>query len=406
MIGAAGWTATAPPEERERVLDALRGLAILGGLTVNVRAYASIDAARTNPTAWGDLHGLNLLIWAATHVFIDGKFVCLFALVFGAGLVARAERPSSFGRGSAASHYRRMAVLAAIGALHAYLLWWGDWLLILSVVGAVVYHYRAASARQLIAIGLLLYAVYPFLSVSLTLSLPWWPPETFEALRAAWSPSIEAIHAEISAYQGSWLDQQRYRVPRAFAYQTSELALRFLWQVSGLMLLGMALYKLGVLRVASPARHYRRMAAIGFGIGVPMSLYEIHRAFAHDWALLDYRLVILPLSYWSSLAVTLGWVGLVALACQQGRRLVSLVAVGRLALSNYLFQTAVFTTIFYGHGLGLFARVDRTGQLGFVIAMWIVQVAASRLWLKRFERGPVEWAWRTAVAVLPARGRT
>jgi uncharacterized protein len=393
------------PGERERALDALRGLAILGGLTVNVRAYASIDAARTNPTAWGDLHGVNLWVWIATYVLADGKFVSMFALVFGAGLVARAARAPADPATLTATHYRRMAALAVLGALHAYLVWWGDWLLILSVVGAVVFNYVRASARQLMVAGLILYAVYPLLSVWFTLSLPWSPPEEYEQLRAAWSPSPAAVDAEIAAYRGGWLDQERYRAPRAFAYQTSELALRFLWQVSGLMLLGMGLYKAGLLRAARPARHYALMAAVGLGVGVPVSLYEVHRAFSHGWDLIDHRLVVTPLAYWSSLAITLGWAGLVLLACSLGYRLRSLVAVGRLALSNYLLQTAVCTTVFYGHGLGLFGHLDRASQLAFVVGLGAIQVAVSSLWLRKFEMGPVEWAWRAAAAAFPAPRR-
>jgi len=393
--------APSPSGERERALDALRGLAILGGLAVNIRAYAAVDAARTNPTVWGDLHGLNLWAWIATYVLADGKFVCIFALVFGAGLAARAERVPD-----PATHYRRMAALAVLGALHAYLLWWGDWLLILSLVGATVFHYCRAAPGPLIVTGLILYAVYPFLSVSLTLSLPWWPPETAEHLRAAWAPSPSAIEAEIAAYRGGWLDQEAYRAPRAFDYQTSEVALRFVWQISGFMLLGMGLYKLGTFRAVPPARAYARMLALGFGLGVPLSFYEIHRAFSHGWDLMDYRLVVAPLAYWSSFAITFGWTGLVLLMCSLGRPLRPLVAVGRLALSNYLLQSVICTTIFYGHGFGLFARVERAEQLGLVIGLWAVHVAASRLWLRRFRVGPAEWAWRAAAAALTKPRRT
>jgi uncharacterized protein len=402
---AIGSARATRPGERERALDALRGLAILGGLTVNVRAYAAIDAARTNPTTWGDLHGTNLWVWIATYLLADGKFVSMFALVFGAGLVARAAQPSTDTPELAAMHYRRMAALAVLGALHAYLLWWGDWLLILSVAGAVVFNYAPAPGRQLIVVGLAIYAVYPLISIGFTLSLPWSPPEDLAQMQATWAPSSAAVDAEIAAYRGGWLDQERYRAPRAFAYQTSELALRFLWQVAGLMLVGMGLYKTGLLRQARPARHYALTAALGFGVGIPVGLYEIHRAFSHGWSLIDYRLVVMPLSYWSSLVITLGWAGLVLLACRLGYRLRSLVAVGRLALSNYLFQTAICTTVFYGHGLGLFGRLERTGQLAFVIGLGAVQVLVSRLWLAWFEMGPVEWAWRAAAAALPALRR-
>jgi uncharacterized protein len=241
--------------------------------------------------------------------------------------------------------------------------------------------------------------------VALTLSLPWWPPETEEQLRQAWSPPAEAVAAEIAAYRGGWLEQERYRAPRAFAYQTSELALRFLWQVSGLMLLGMGLYKGGLLKATGPPRHYALMAVSGFGIGVPVSVYEIHRAFSHGWDLIDYRLVVAPLGYWSSLAITLGWAGLLLLVCRLGLRLPSFVSVGRLALSNYLLQTVVCTFVFYGHGLGFFAHLERTGQLALVAGLWGLQVIASRQWLARFETGPVEAAWRAAAALRAPAGR-
>jgi uncharacterized protein len=65
-------------------------------------------------------------------------------------------------------------------------------------------------------------------------------------------------------------------------------------------------------------------------------------------------------------------------------------------MSNYLMQSAICTTVFYGHGLGLFGRVDRVGQLALVIAIWIVEIAASRLWLRYFLAGPIEWLWRSA----------
>jgi uncharacterized protein len=68
-----------------------------------------------------------------------------------------------------------------------------------------------------------------------------------------------------------------------------------------------------------------------------------------------------------------------------------------MALTNYLLQSAICTTIFYGHGLGLFGRVDRAGQLAIVIAIWAFQLLASRAWLSYFTVGPVEWVTRWLV---------
>ena len=73
-----------------------------------------------------------------------------------------------------------------------------------------------------------------------------------------------------------------------------------------------------------------------------------------------------------------------------------LAAAGRMALTNYVAQSVVCTLVFYGHGLGLFARLGRPEQLGVVAAVWILQLLWSPWWLARFRFGPLEWAWRTA----------
>jgi Predicted membrane protein len=70
-------------------------------------------------------------------------------------------------------------------------------------------------------------------------------------------------------------------------------------------------------------------------------------------------------------------------------------AVGRTAFTNYLLQTVVATTVFYGHGLGLFGAVSRAEALGMVVAFWAIEILVSVVWLRRFRFGPVEWVWRT-----------
>jgi uncharacterized protein len=58
-------------------------------------------------------------------------------------------------------------------------------------------------------------------------------------------------------------------------------------------------------------------------------------------------------------------------------------------------QTVICTTIFYGHGLGLFGKVERTGQFAIVIAVWALELVWSPIWLARFRFGPLEWLWRS-----------
>ena len=388
------------PDASSRItsLDALRGVGVLGILPVHMQSFAMVVAARVNPAVSGDLHGPNGWIWLATAVLADGKFIAIFAMLFGAGLLLLS------GRGDAPDapdvverlHRRRMALLLGIGLAHAYLLWYGDMLVTFALCGAVVFAFRALPPRGLLTRGAVALAIASGLTLALGLSQPWWPPAMRAQFLSVWAPSPEMIAREIAAYRGGWLAQMAYRAPEAFQIETSQLVLRGLWQAGGLMLVGMGLFKLGVLSGARSASFYGAMTALGFALGLPVAWYGAERGRALQGDLGDFMLVGSQLAYWSDLAVGLGWIGLVMLCCRAGWRARAVAAVGRTALSNYLLQTVLATTIFYGHGLGLFARVDRVGQLLLVLAIWGVQLAGSVWWTRRYAVGPVEWAWRTA----------
>jgi uncharacterized protein len=118
-----------------------------------------------------------------------------------------------------------------------------------------------------------------------------------------------------------------------------------------------------------------------------------------DWAL-EYSFYLgSQFNYWGAPMVSLGYVGLVMLLVKSvrwDRAKGWLAAVGRTALSNYLLQTIICTTIFYGHGFGFFGSVERTGQIAIVVAVWLVSLTLTNLWVKRFRFGPFEWVWRSA----------
>lgn len=395
----------AEPPARITALDALRGVGVLGILPVHVQSFAMVVAARINPTISGDLDGANGWIWRATAVLADGKFISIFAMLFGAGLLLLSARGGDGAAAVERLHHRRMALLLGVGLLHAYLLWYGDMLVTFALCGAVAFGFRARPPRRLLARGALALACASVIALGVGASLPWWPSDTKDRFVQVWAPSPEMVDREIAAYQGPWRGQMAHRVPEAFQVQTSQLLLRGFWQTTGLMLVGMALFKLGVLSGARSTRFYAGLTGIGFGVGLPGAWYSTERGRALHWDLADFMLVRSQLEYWSDLAVGLAWIGLVMLLCRAGWRARAVAAVGRTALSNYLLQTVVCTTIFYGHGLGLFGRVDRVGQLLIVLGIWVGQLAWSAWWTRHFAVGPVEWMWRSAArgTLLPSR---
>lgn len=382
---------------RIRSVDILRGVGVLGMIAVHIQLFAFPSVARWNPTAYGDFTGLNWWVWLAMSLLADGKFITIFAMLLGVSIIMVAGETGGRAVPAWRTHMRRMLVLLVLGLLHAHLLWSGDMLVPLALSGVVVFFFRRLSAGSLLVLGGLAFAAGSALSVALTWSTAHSDPAALAAWRAQWTPRPEVINLEIAQYRGTWSQQMAQRVPAALETEILDFVTKLVWQMAGLMLVGMALFKLGVLSAARSRAFYLRIGSLGFGSGLALNTLGLWRSYSTKWDLLDYVLLSQQLHYWGNLFVALGWVALVMLAYQRGWPLRSVEAVGRMALTNYLLQSVICTTIFYGHGLGLFGRVDRAGQLAMVVAIWAFQLTASVLWLRYFTVGPVEWLTRLLV---------
>ena len=379
-----------PPSERIVSLDALRGVAVLGILIINVRVFSMPEATLLNPTVYGDFTGLNYWSWLVGHLLAELKFITLFSALFGAGIVLFIESKQRKGQSAMRLHYRRTLWLIAIGLAHAYLLWYGDILVAYGICGLVLVVLHDAEPSTQAGLGLLFLLFPSVLEVFAGLSVGG------EAIATQWAPAETALRSEVATYRGGWIEQLDHRVPSSFQRQTTGFLGSTFWRVGGTVLLGMALYKWGVLTGERSTRLYRRLVAGGV-VGVVVVLAGVRYIEANDWgagAALFWR----QFNYWGSFLVAGGYVGLVTLYARwrpDGPFTRAFAAVGRTAFTNYLLQTVVATTVFYGHGLGLFGRVTRFEALIFVVAVWVGQVILSVLWLRTFRFGPVEWLWRT-----------
>ena len=379
-----------PPSDRITSLDALRGFALLGILVINIRVFSMPEQTLLNPNVYGDFTGLNYWTWFLGHVFAQAKFITLFSALFGAGVLLFVESKEEKGQDAARLHLRRTAVLIAIGLLHAYLLWYGDILVTYGLTGIFLLFVRDLDARRLTTLAGVFLLFVPAIELFAAVSIGG------EAIAAQWQPAEAAIREQVATYRGGWLDQMSHRVSSSFQRQTSGFIGQSFWRVGGVMLLGMALYKKGVLTDERSTAFYRRLVAGGV-VGVGIVVAGVAYVEANDWsagAALYWR----QFNYVGSLLVAGGYVGLVTLFVRwrgEGLATRALAAVGRTAFTNYLLQTVVATTIFYGHGLGLFGSVSRVEAMGIVVAIWAVQVPLSVLWLRYFRFGPVEWVWRT-----------
>lgn len=400
-------TGAAPPA-RIATLDIVRGVAVMGILAMNILAFAMPSAAYLNPAAYGTNGPADLASWVFSFVFVDGKMRGLFSFLFGASMLLVIERAEAAGASPARVHYSRMAVLLGFGLIHFYLVWWGDILTLYAPIGMIAYLFHHVGARRLVFWAALLLLVQ-FLLFSMfalqiweTARLASLPGASAEAIRAwadarygfgAYSP--EDLRGALGLWRGGYAGQILFRT-----HEDALAPLNALWQFGAetlaYMMLGMAALKSGFLTGAWPDRAYRRVAAIGFGIGVP-----VYAALAW-WMLRDHFAVptLIAASIAAAVpvrpAMILATAALIALLTRRNGALTQrIAAAGRAAFTNYLGTSILMTALFYGWGFGLFGSLSRIQLWLPVVAMWALMLAWSKPWLDRFAYGPFEWLWRS-----------
>lgn len=379
------------PEDRIISLDVLRGVAILGILVINIQSISMPSIARINPATYGGFEGANYIVWLLSHVFVEQKFIVLFSMLFGAGVLLFVSSKQSKGEPALKLHYKRTFWLLVIGLAHAYLLWDGDILVTYALCSLVVVLAYNWPAERLVVAAVVLLSV-PFIQQVETVMMLDHGMEL-----GYWTTTPEELQQEIAVHQGSWSALAADRFGSNVYSQTIAVVDRAGWRYSGAMLLGMALFRWGVLSNERSSEEYIKLVAGCFTLGITLTVAGVAYLHYHDWgsvAGFSWGLF----NYWGSILVSISYVGAVMLFCRRwagGLVEKALSSVGRTALSNYLFQTVVATTIFYGHGFGLFGQVSRVEQMGIVLFIWVVQVSVSVLWLQRFRYGPAEWVWRS-----------
>ncbi|HBT2465780.1 TPA: DUF418 family protein [Klebsiella pneumoniae] len=368
--------------ERNVTLDFVRGVAILGILLLNISAFGLPKAAYLNPAWSGSASLSDAWTWALLDLLAQVKFLTLFALLFGAGLQLLLPRGKRWIQS-------RLTLLALLGFIHGLFFWDGDILLAYALVGLVSWRMvrEAHHIKSLFNTGVVLYLTGIAVLVLLGMI-------SGTAANRSWAPDAANLQ-----YEQYWKLHGGMEAVSNRADMLSDnllaLGAQYGWQLAGMMLMGAALMRSGWLKGQFSLRHYRRTGALLVAAGMAVNLPAIFAQWYLAW---DYRWCAFLLQAPRELSAPLQAIGYAALAwgywpqlCRF--RLVGAIAcVGRMALTNYLLQTLICTTLFYH--LGLFMRFDRLQLLAFVPPIWAVNLLVSSLWLRRFRQGPVEWLWR------------
>ena len=379
-------------------IDVLRGLAMLGILVLNIQIFAMPFESYGNAFGYGNVEGSNYWVFTLSMVLGDMKFMAIFSMLFGAGMVLFIERLLETGRSAYAIHYRRMAWLLAIGFIHAYMIWYGDILVGYALCGMILVWFRRMPPWALLMVGVIMVATCSVFMLGLGGLMMEFEPEKIAAAAIGSADMQESIQWQLESYGGGWTDQLAHRSMVAATMQTMGFFFFVFWRAGGLMLIGMALSRGGVFSARRSNGFYLGLLAMGVLIGIPLCILGLQAGWSVDWNPFKVKFLTSQLNYWGSIFVALGWVAVIMLLVRSGllRWLQhGLASVGRMALSNYLLQSILCTLIFYGHGLGQFGTWDRTEQMLLVLVMTICQLIWSPLWLATFRFGPAEWLWRT-----------
>jgi uncharacterized protein len=411
-VGAALTRATfGPVEPASRIteVDIVRGFALFGVLLVNMYGFGADSIAWNAP--------LDRLAFAIMHVFFESKSWSLFCMLFGFSFALQLQRADARGLPILPTYLRRLAVLFAIGAVHT-LLYDGDILMLYAELGLVLLVVRRLPTRRLLLLAAALMLVFPLAH----LATPGRQPSGMEEIESvADARALLEVDERTHEYvTGSIAEVVAYNASAIPANPLED----FNWADSGLtafamFLLGFTVGRSGALRdIAGHAAPIARVRAWGLGFGLAAMVAERVLAATGGYAVFRPQragqVVLLAgdlLFAFGATALALGYAATLILAAQTPRgrsALAPLAGVGRLALTVYLTQTLIFTTLFYGYGFGQAYRLGPVAVTAWAVVIFAVQVVLCQWWLKYFRFGPAEWLWRslTYLKWQPLRRRT
>jgi uncharacterized protein len=370
-----------PPADRLALLDALRGFAICGILVVNFRYFASDELYHQLLFTFPAVEATaDSLIQLGILFFAEGKFIALLAILFGAGFAVIMDKPGLAEPNRLMT--RRLLWLGAIGLAHALFIWFGDILAVYAATGLLLIPFRGCAPRTLLRWSLGLFAMWILFSA-------------LSGAAASDSGEMEWVHwlwqrAEAVYPTGGWL--------LVLTQRALEAALGYAFMVFALpMLLAYFLFGAWAWRTGRFARAdgFRRIgwaalpvALAGHALLVYGRMQGLGLSPGFDALWMCVYAAAIPAMALSYLA------GIQALVAKGSAWVAWLIPIGRMALTNYLMQSVLFTTIFYGYGLGLWGRMGMPAGLALIAATWGLQAVVSAWWLRRFTFGPAERLWR------------
>jgi uncharacterized protein len=395
------------PGDRIHTLDVIRGIAVMGILSVNIVGMSMIESAYFYPPGYGFHSAGDKLMWALNSIFVDGRFRALFSILFGASMTLVVTRAIEAGKRGWQVHYARMIVLLLFGCLHYYVFWWGDILMNYALVGMVAFVFWRLKPSLLVlgafvALGFsyvppVVFGLPEIHEIKLGMQ-PGAPPE-LKAKAAKAFAQITPTPEEIATDRGnhaSLAGHARASTTGDAALEPWQSAYGYGIETLGFMLLGIAAFKSGFLTGAWRRKSYVAVAAGCIGFDMLFQTYAAYASLRSDFDPFVFmpwtRILLNPLHAVGAFGYT---ALIILLLSARGAVSDRFAAVGRAAFTNYLGSTVIGTLLFFGTFGGLYGQLSRGQVWLFVPIVWAAMLLWSKPWLDRYNYGPFEWAWRS-----------
>lgn len=423
-VQAAKPVATA---DRIQTVDLVRGFALLGILMMNI-PFFGLNGGGQQAIVSGPHNTTDYYTLAVVSTLFEGTMRGLFSMLFGAGMILFTMNKKDVPGGPTVAeyYYRRLGLLVLFGLFNAYvLLWEGDILFFYGLAGMLLYPFRKAAAKWLFVVGIVCILVNVYKTQA------WYGTirenragykeaqaaekegkkltEKQEQQKAAWigmeqnlKPDTARTNEDVSAMRGSYPSVFSHLLQRNSNNETWG-TYHGIWDVLSMMFIGMGLFVLGFFSNKPSTSTYFMALLVGYGIGIPLGWIGFDQGLTGwlsnignyvdsyrvpHWAIYDLRRMLIAIGH-ASLLMLVFRSGVISWLMK------GLANVGQMAFTNYLMQSIICSLFFFGYGLGYFEKLAYH-QLYFVVAaVWVFQLIFSAVWLRYFQFGPFEWAWRS-----------
>ncbi|WP_010192119.1 DUF418 domain-containing protein [Bacillus sp. m3-13] len=375
----------APIQEKERIvaLDIIRGIAILGIFLVNMPSFFAPMLYVNVKTYWTDTR--DILVMNGIDIIAQASFYTLFSFLFGYGFIIFTTRVAEKNLSAPKYFSRRLVVLLVIGIIHAFLIWHGDILITYAICGFLLLFMRKMSSKAMVWTGILLIVIPTALLslLMLVVTLTMGDTDLYSTFEANAAQSLQ-VYAN-----GTFMEITKQRIAD-WSFVNIANFFFIVLSVLPMFLFGAAAAKSKWLEnVEENLAWMKKLWIATFVLAIIFKLLPYYTAQNYTTEYLQDGLGGPASAVFYFLSIVL------ATRTGAGLKLLSpFQYVGKMSLSNYLFQSVVCSLIFYSYGLGLYGSFTPFYGLWLVLGIYIFQIIISKVWVANFYFGPMEWLWR------------